>query len=284
MSYLDDVNMLQAAIRTIVDERKELNKIPAYFQGKWYHELMLNHLSEYRKIPKEAFEKIDVFFINPDESVAEAPEFILDRAHGLVYNEKYWVYGGRYVFPVKDVQGDIMGFVGYIYNEENKYIDSRTFGYVAKRTTMFGMEKLPEYYTSDKCLFITEGIMDMAYLRYHGHNSMSLLTSKIGKYQCEILKRFGRRCIILADNDSSDKFTEERTAGEGFVKQALYLLPEARVFQTIRASDINDVIRLDNGKYERQVLFDLNEMENFLCITKEFRQRTKRTIPYAKQL
>lgn len=275
MSYFDNENILQNSIRTIEDERKQLNEIPPYFRAKWYHDTMMNHLAEKRRIPREAFDALDTFFVNMEDYVAELPDWMLERSHGFIYNEQYFVYGGRYVFPVKDVKGDVMGFVGYVYNETPKYLDSHTFGYRAKLTTMFGMEKLPEYYRSKRCLFITEGIMDMAYLRYHGHNAMALLTSKIGKYQNEILKRFGNRCIILADNDSVGEFSEERTAGESFTNQVFNYLPEARVFQTIRASDIDDVIRLNDGIYERQVIKDLESMENLLCMPVEFRQRTR---------
>lgn len=275
MDIFNDVNLLQTSIRTVEEERKQLNEIPAYFQQKWYHDTMMNHLSEKRKIPREAFESIDTFFVNPEDYVAELPDWMLDRSHGFIYNEQYFVYGGRYVFPVKDVRGDVMGFVGYVYNETPKYLDSKTFGYRAKRTTMFGMEKLPEYYKSNKSLFIVEGLMDMVYLRHNGHNSLALLTSKIGKYQAEILKRFGNRCVIIADNDSFDKFSDEKTAGENFVAQAFKYVPEARVYQTVRASDINDVIRLDDGKYENQVLTDLSAMETPLCLPVEFRQRAR---------
>lgn len=276
MGYFDDdIDSIQLSIQTIEDERKQLNEIPSYFRAKWYHDVMINHLAEKRQIPREAFEASDIFFVHPDDIVAELPDWMKDRSHGFVYDNRYLTFGGRYVFPVKDVRGDVMGFLSYVYNEDPKYIDSKTFGYRAKLTTMFGMEKLPEYYSSKRSLFVTEGVMDMVYLRYHGHNAVSLLTSKIGNYQAVILKRFGNRCIILADNDSFDKFTEDRTAGEGFVKQASYCLPEARIYQTIRASDINDVTRLDNGIYEKQVIKDLEAMESLLCMPVEFRQRGK---------
>lgn len=274
-------DLFQMSIRTIEDERKCLNDIAPYFKAKWYHDVMLNHLSEYRKIDREAFDALDTFFVSPDDFVVDVPEWMLDKAHGFIRNEQYFAYDGRYIFPVKDVRGDTMGFVAYVYNETPKYLDSRTFGYRAKYSTMFGMEKLPEYYRSDKCLFVTEGIMDMAYLRLHGHNAVSLLTSKIGKYQSEILKRFKNKCIIIADNDSVNEFHEEMAAGESFVQQAFRIVPEARVFQTVNQKDINDVIRL-GGDYEKRVIDDLNAMENLLCLPTEFRQRS-RVKGYAKR-
>lgn len=178
------------------------------------------------------------FMIDEDIEPFEVPDEHKVFSLGL-FNNGYCTYAGRFVFPVYDVRGNPMGFVGWEKGVKPKYLDSETYGYKAKETTLFGMQFLPKYY--DEYVIITEGIMCMIWLLSKGFNSMASLGSHLSPYVIEILSRFGDKCIIIADADE---------AGNKFINQVKFSLPKARCYQSTVAKDVDD---------SRQVKDDLAE-------------------------
>jgi DNA primase len=100
---------------------------------------------------------------------------------------------------------------------------------------MYGMEKIREYYESDTPVFVTEGIVCALWLRQNGFNSLALTGSYLSPYGAEILRRFGRRCVVIPDSDE---------AGNKLARTARYLLPNARIAQSKLAKDVDDTQRL----------------------------------------
>ena len=139
---------------------------------------------------------------------------------------------GRYVLPIKTSTGEICGLVGYDAFEKPKYLDSKTSGYKAKRTTMFGMEKMLEYLEGDFPIFVTEGTMCALWLRERGFASFSILGSNLSDDLIRILKRFGKRLWIVPDNDE---------AGDNFNSKLSYKLPEANILSISSNKDIDDI-------------------------------------------
>ena len=181
------------------------------------------------------------------------PDEFKSYALGLFSANEFPIYADRLVYPVRDVKGNVMGLCGWDPVEQPKYLDSKTYGYNAKRNTLYGMEKLKDYYTSTNPVFITEGIVCCNYLRANGFNSLALLGSSISSYVVEILKRFERRCVLIPDNDE---------AGLHIYTTALKSLPKAQCFVSVVAKDIDDTRSVDNHKYEQDLLNDLSKMSN----------------------
>lgn len=220
---------------TITDTRKQMNEIVKIFKSLPKHREYIEMFAQSRPgIKPETFEAADCFFVDEEYPVTLLPKELMHDSLGMC-NGFGFVYEGRFVYPLKDVKGDVMGWCGYDAFEQPKYLDSSNYGYKAKESTLYGMECLEAYYKASQPVFITEGIVCALWLRQQGFNAMALLGSYLSPYVAEILKRFGRRCIIVPDADE---------AGNNLAKSVRYKLPTARIIQSRVAKDIDDTQRI----------------------------------------
>jgi hypothetical protein len=231
----------QQEVSSLESERLRLNAIPKYFRELDWQEDYTKWFAELRKLKYETILKAQGFMCAEEEiEVHNLPEEFHDDRLGFVYSMRM-VYSGRFVFPVMDVRGNVMGFVGYnkTFEEDGgpKYLDSRSIGYQAKRTTFYGMEELGAYYESDH-IYITEGCICALFLREQGMNAVSVLGSSLAPYVSEVFNRFGRRAIFIVDNDEK---------GTKFARQVKRDCPKARVIHMANGKDVDDVRDTDNA-------------------------------------
>ena len=261
MISLKDLQLLAETEYSVEETRQNLNEIIVFFQNRsWHNEAIEVAFVKCRNLPRILADENNLFFIEEGFQIHELPGEFLPEALGMVRNN-YLVYRGRLIYPIKDTFGNAMGFCGWDKYEQPKYLDSKNHGYKAKYTTLYGMEKLEEYYRSKKAVYVTEGIVCCLYLRSKGLQSLALLGSQISSYVKEILKRFRNRLILLPDNDTVGKSkleVEYATAGEQLVKKAKRMLPEAVVIQSTIAKDVDDTRSLQSGEYESLFLKELN--------------------------
>lgn len=222
---------------TVAKTRKVLNELVEWFkQRPEYLEQLsffagekLRNLDMQTLIDCDSFMCIDSFLAN------EIPEKFHHDSYGFVRGIDV-VFSGRYVYPVKDVHGDVMGFCGYDKFSDIKYLDSVNFGYVATRYSCWGMEKLPEYYRSNEPVYFMEGIVCALYLRQCGFQALATLGSNVTPYVREIMKRMKNRVFYLADADE---------AGNACKKSLKRSMPWLRVVQSRIAKDIDDSRKVD---------------------------------------
>lgn len=216
---------------TIGSLRKQLNGLVAFFKSR---EAYLEEVTIFAEIVRNLEVKTlldcDSFMVQEDFLLTELPEEFQHDSLGFCRGD-YCVYQGRYVYPVKDVRGDVMGFCGYDKFSEVKYLDSLNFGYKAKSYSLWGMEMLPEYYKSDKPVYFVEGIVCCLYLRQCGLQALAMLGSNISPYVTEIIRRFGTRAIVCCDSD------EAGTKCRNILKKRL---PTVRCVQSRIAKDVDD--------------------------------------------
>lgn len=233
---------------TIPDVRKDLNKFVDYMTSLDWQEKYIKGFSDMRKLSVDILKKQKCFFI-PEESIIHIiPEKYWHDMYGFVKGRRI-VYDGRFIYPVFDIKGDVMGFCGYDNEFAPKYLDSVTYGYKAKETTLYGMEMLPQYYR-DGYVFVFEGIPDTLWAREHGINALAMLGSNLTPYVAEILRRFGVRCILISDADE---------AGTKIRNKAKYAIPKARRLQSSIAKDPDDTRKL-SPEIEEQLLNDLKTL------------------------
>lgn len=216
---------------TIKSLRQQLNQIVEFFKSQPdYLENVTIMAEKVRFLEVQTLLDCDSFMVQDDFIGDALPEDLRVDALGFC-RDRDCLFQGRYIYPVKDVMGDVMGFCGYDKFSEIKYMDSRNVGYTAKQYTLWGMEKLPEYYRDEEPVFFTEGIVCALYLRQCGLHSLAYLGSSLSAYVCEIIRRFGTRAIIVCDSDEAG--TKTRTS----VK---YHNLTARVVQSTVAKDVDD--------------------------------------------
>ena len=229
---------IQEASNTIQDSRKQLNQIVQLFKDRpTYLEEVTVFAECVRNLEVKTLLDCDSFMVQPDVLMSEIPEELQHDSLGFC---RGWdiIYSGRYVYPVKDVRGDVMGFCGYDKFEDPKYLDSTNYGYRAKRYTLWGMEKLPEYYVSKEPVFFVEGIVCALYLRQCGLQALAMLSAYASPYVQEIMKRFGARAFVVIDSDA---------AGSEFKKKLHYQSPTVKVIQSTVAKDVDDSRLVDSN-------------------------------------
>lgn len=241
----------------ITDARKKMNQLLECFLKQGVRqELVEIFAQDVRNLEVQTLLDADSFMIQDTEpNLYGIPEELMEDTYGL-FRGAYCVFQGRYVYPVKDVKGDVMGWVGYAIDSDIKYLDSTNYGYKAKDATVWGMEKLPEYYKSNRQVWFTEGIVCALYARQCGEQALACLGSHLTPYVIEIIKRFGSRARVLTDSDE---------AGNRFKKQVQRCCPLARVIQSKVAKDLDDSRLIDPaiGK-------ELSKFENRFYVSKYF--------------
>lgn len=245
---LRELQLLVEAQYTVQDSRKDMGRMVEFFLEMESQEMMVDiAFCKERQLPMEIARKQKIFFIPDDFNYLDLPEEFQAESLGMVKG-KHIVYAGRLVYPVMDVHGDVMGFCGWDKFVQPKYLDSKNHGYKAKNTTVYGMEKLSEYYVSDAPVYVTEGIVDALYLRAKGYQALALLGSSIHSYVSIILRRFGKHLVVLPDNDTVGKQGDKvlNPAGEFLVRQVRKLLPDARIVQSLIAKDIDEARKVKN--------------------------------------
>lgn len=248
----DDLDIVQTQY-TIEELRQDLDNVVRYFQSMPYHDhAMKLFMEDYRGFPREVIDACDCFCVDEELNVSDLPEWMTSPSLGVV-SKGYLTMAGRCVFPLKDVYNNTMGFVGWDPTTTPKYLDSKNYGYKAKTTTFYGMEKLYEYYNSNKPVFLTEGLMCCLYLRWKGYQALASLGSWLSSYQIQILKRFKDRLCAIPDNDET---------GDRYCRQIKTRLPLARVYQVRYGKDVDGCRKEDDHRYEEELLKDLQSCSN----------------------
>jgi len=249
MLTLRELQLLTESVYSVQDSRKDLNRAVAWFMAQPDQENAINvAFIEERQLPKEIAIQHKIFFVDESLVLADIPEEFHEQSLGLIRWNKL-VFSGRLVYPVMDVKGDVMGFCGWDKFEKPKYLDSTNHGYKAKQSIVYGMEKLEEYYNSSEPVYVVEGIVCCLYLRSLGLQALAVLGSSLSPYVIQILKRFGKRLIVIPDNDAFGKDPDEigeSLSGENFVRQARRVLPQAKVIQSVIAKDVDDSRKIED--------------------------------------
>lgn len=216
---------------TIRDLRKQLNNLVAWFKSRETYLEEVKIMAELvRHLDVQTLLDCDSFMFQEDLFLGDIPEEYHHDSLGFCRGD-YSPFQGRYIYPVKDVRGDVMGLVGYDKFSEVKYLDSLNYGYRAKSYSVWGMEKFPEYYRNSEPVYFVEGIVCALYLRQCGMQSAAMLGSNVSPYVIEIIRRFGTRAIICCDADE---------AGTKCRRMIRKKLPSIRCVQSCIAKDIDD--------------------------------------------
>lgn len=222
---------------TIDSMRQTLNRLVEWWKSRnvYLDEVAMFADKEVRNLDVETLLKADSFMVQDDWIMTELPEEFQHDSLGFCEGDRC-VFQGRYVYPVKDVKGNVMGLCGYDAFSPVKYLDSLNYGYAAKRYSVYGMEELPKYYNNDEPVFFVEGIVCTLYLRQEGLQALAMLGSTPSAYVQRIMKRFGSRAITICDSDE---------AGTKCRRTLKYKIPSMRCIQSRVAKDVDDSRKVD---------------------------------------
>lgn len=182
---------------------------------------MLDTLAEIRKIDVGVLKEAGIFYIS-DPAEMLVPEYIDNiRDFGVVAMNNRPVYTGRWVIPIYDIKGYVMGMVGYKTEVTEKYVYA-TPKYFNRGDAVYGLQQI------DKCIeqgffIVTEGIMDAIRVKSLGFDNV-ISTCGADKSWERLLMFSGlKRGIFIPDRDRAGLGTNKHWKSETMVRLLLPL-------------------------------------------------------------
>ncbi|MCM1053659.1 MAG: DNA primase [Ruminococcus sp.] len=146
----------------------------------------------------------------------------LINANGSNIND---IFNYRIMFPIHDLEGNVIGFTGRIYNnsDQAKYINSKETSIFKKGEILFNYHRAKNAIKKNKTVIIVEGNMDAIRLSINGiKNVVALMGTSLTKNQINILKNLRAKIILMLDNDDAG---EDATFNNGNILEKAGLDP-----------------------------------------------------------
>ncbi len=121
-------------------------------------------------------------------------------------DEYYDRFRHRIMFPIIDVNGDVIGFGGRVLDENDKpkYLNSPESALYKKRSSFYGLFNSIEHIKKTGRAILVEGYMDFLSLYSGGiKNVVATLGTSFSTDHARILKRYTKNVVILYDGDGS---------------------------------------------------------------------------------
>ena len=181
---------------------QDFKRVWGYFQtldnGSTYEELCSLRLYQ---DPKMVEVLKEVGFIKlPDtvdlEPLKELSSYVL---LGLEAKTGRCLLEGRFVFPVKDMLGNIIALIGW-YPDEKKYITTPS-KYFHRSSLFFGLDQLSTYGRQD-IVFVCEGIFDALSLRSLGYRAYATMGVELSRQKKMLYSVLGNKVVGVSDRDN----------------------------------------------------------------------------------
>lgn len=105
---------------------------------------------------------------------------------------------GRFVFPVKDMLGNILALIGW-FPDEKKYITTPS-KYFHRSSLFFGLEQLSTH-GKESVVFVCEGIFDALSLRSMGYRAYATMGVELSRQKKLMYSLLGGRVVGVSDRD-----------------------------------------------------------------------------------
>lgn len=149
-------------------------------------------------------------FINGNQKVMSLKEILMNKfpssnpvvmdSYGLYDGAGQCIFAGRYTFPIRNKQGQVVGFAGRSVNPTDpaKYLNTPENEFFKKRWLMFNMDNALKYST----VIVVEGYMDAMSLIEQGiPNVVALMGTALTEEHLVLLR--SKNIILSLDNDVS---------------------------------------------------------------------------------
>ncbi len=119
----------------------------------------------------------------------------------------YDTFINRIMIPIENLQGNVVGFTGRIYNGEEdtaKYLNTKETKIFKKGSILFNYHNARNAIREAKCAVVVEGNMDAITLSAKGiKNVVALMGVSLSQMQIDTLKKLNVPIILMLDNDSA---------------------------------------------------------------------------------
>jgi len=118
----------------------------------------------------------------------------------------YDTFLNRIMIPIKNINGQVVGFTGRIYHGEDqaKYVNSKETVIFKKSEIIFNFDKAKNYAKQEKQIIVVEGNMDAIKMFASGiKNVVALQGTSLTKFHLDVFKRLNMPVIVMLDNDAA---------------------------------------------------------------------------------
>ena len=116
------------------------------------------------------------------------------------------LYYNRIMFPLHDLEGNVVGFSGRIYEGEDtsKYINTRETEIFKKGELLYNYYHAKNDIRKKGQVIIVEGFMDIIRMHTIGvTNAVATMGTAVTKYQANLIKRLAKEVILCFDGDAA---------------------------------------------------------------------------------
>jgi len=161
-------------------------------------------------------------------------------------------FRGRIIFPIFDINSQVIGFGGRIFKKEQgaKYINTPNTLIYDKSKVLYGLDKAKVEIRKKNFCILVEGYTDTILAHQAGfENTVSVSGTALTQYQLAILKRYSDNLYLAFDMDIAGDFATKRgidLAQEAGFNIKVLILPKEK--------DPADIISKDPKEFEKIVL------------------------------
>lgn len=116
------------------------------------------------------------------------------------------LYKNRIMFPLFDIDGNVIGFSGRVYDEasDNKYINTMETEIFKKGNLLYNYHNAKSEARKSKSIIIVEGFMDVIRLWSIGiKNVVATMGTAITKNQASLIRKLSSNIILMFDGDKA---------------------------------------------------------------------------------
>jgi len=197
----------------------------------------------------------------------------------------YDKFVNRIMIPICNLEGNVVGYTGRIFNGENtaKYINTKETSIYKKGNILFNYHNAKNYIREAKCAILVEGNMDAIRMYSSGvRNVLALMGTAITKEQIEILKKLRVPIILMLDSDNAGELATLNIGNE-LIKNNI----ETKVVRLSGAKDPDEYI-VQNGieAFKDVIKNSLNYFDYKLNVLKENKNlnNTEELVIYVKSV
>jgi DNA primase len=160
---------------------------------------------------------------------------------------------GRFVFPVKDMLGNILALIGW-YPDEKKYITTPS-KYFSRKNLFFGLEQLGSNLHSEVA-FVCEGIFDSLSIRSLGYPAYATMGVELSKSKQLLYPLFGREVVGVSDRDRAGSAVRDRDKWNctKYLTWVGEFEVEDEEIENIRIKDVDDLVKLYDAESLKEVI------------------------------
>jgi len=228
----------------------------------------------------DEWHRLELFLRSEGVSREEALEAGLLTANeaGNVYDR----FRGRIMFPIRDLQGHIVGFGGRVLDDSQpKYLNSPQTPLFDKGRVLYGIDRAHRSIREGGTAIIVEGYMDVIAAHQCGAtNVIACMGTALSEAHLDVLKRLCKTMVLALDADEAGLRAAERGAmaatealpreivpvpdARGLIHYEERLGAEVRVLLLPRGMDPDELILSDPALWERLVIQALPVVEFYL--------------------